>query len=267
MVLAGSIGQTTARGARESTPRVVVLLAVLAGVALLLLPSLRLDAQVLRGRIVSSSARTPIADATVEALDSLRRVIVATRSDSVGAFLMRFDGDGEFRIRIRRIGVEPTLTDPLKFAGRDTVDLDLLLDERPAVLDERRVTSTRSPFIEERLQNARSRGWRLFPPERVSVMRERAISLDQLLRSLGMANVLITQQCIRSLVTNGCMSIFIDDFFFGPTNFSTINVRDIEFIAVIGPSEAIATYGNRAQNGVVMLYTSRSQDRRQQRNP
>ena len=143
----------------------------------------------------------------------------------------------------------------------------LLVDERPAVLEEQRVTSTRSPFIEERLQNARSRGWRLFPPERVAPMRERALSLDQLLRSLGMANVQISQQCIRSLVTNGCMAIFIDDFFFGPFNFMSINVRDIEFIAIIGPTEAISTYGNRAQNGVVMLYTARSQDRRQPRNP
>jgi hypothetical protein len=227
----------------------------------------KLEAQVLRGRIISSESRSPIADATVEAIDSLRRVIVSSRTDSLGAFLMRFQGDGEFRIRVRRIGIEPTLTDPLRFAGRDTVDLDLLVDERPAVLEEQRVTSTRSAFIEERLQNARSRGWRLFPPERVAPMRERAVSLDQLLRSLGMANVQISQQCIRSLVTNGCMAIFIDDFFYGPFNFMTINVRDIEFIAVIGPSEAITTYGNRAQNGIVMLYTARSEDRRQPRRP
>ena len=263
----GVVSVQTARGPVRRVPRGVLFLAALALAGIGLLRPMALEAQVLRGRIISSESRSPIAEATVEAIDSLRRVVVSSRTDSLGAFLMRFDGDGEFRIRVRRIGIEPTLTDPLRFAGRDTVDLDLLVDERPAVLEEQRVTSTRSPFIEERLQNARSRGWRLFPPERVAPMRERALSLDQLLRSLGMANVQISQQCIRSLVTNGCMAIFIDDFFFGPFNFMSINVRDIEFIAIIGPTEAISTYGNRAQNGVVMLYTARSQDRRQPRNP
>ena len=265
-MLAGVVFGQTARGPVLRVPRGVLFLATLIVAGLGLLRPMALEAQVLRGRIISSESRSPIADATVEAIDSLRRVVVSSRTDSLGAFQMRFEGDGEFRIRVRRIGIEPTLTDPLRFAGRDTVDLDLLVDERPAVLEEQRVVSTRSAFIEERLQNARSRGWRLFPPERVAPARERAISLDQLLRSVGMANVQISQQCIRSLVTNGCMSIFIDDFYYGPFNFMTINVRDIEFIAVIGPSEAIATYGNRAQNGVVMLYTARSQDRRQ-RNP
>ena len=94
---------------------------------------------------------------------------------------------------------------------------------------------------------------------------ERALSLDQLLRSLGMANVLISQNCIRSLVTNGCMTVFMDDQYFGQVGFSAINVRDIEFIAVIGPTEALTTYGNRAQHGVVMLYTTRPDDRRLRR--
>lgn len=257
------VGQfETARGPLSRVPRGALFLVALGLAGIGLLRPEALEAQVLRGRIISAESRSPIAEATVEAIDSLRRVIGATRTDSLGAFLMRFTGDGGFRIRVRRIGIEPTLTDPLRFAGRDTVDLDLLVDERPTMIEEQRVTSTRSPFIEERLQNARSRGWRLFAPERVAPMRERATSLDQLLRSLGMANVLISQQCIRSLVTNGCMSIFIDDFYFGPFNFTSINVRDIEFIAIIGPTEALTTYGNRAQNGVVMLYTSRAADRR-----
>lgn len=233
---------------------VFVLLALLAPAAL--------SAQVLRGRIISSESRTPMAEASVEALDSLRRVIASARSDSAGMFVLRFADAGEFRIRIRRIGIEPTLTDPLKFAGRDTVELDLIVDEAPAVIEERRVTSDRSPYIAERLENARSRGWRLFPPERVRVQREAALTLDQLLRSLGMRNAMITQTCIRSLITNGCMTVFIDDVYFGQVSFHQINVRDIEFIAVIGPTEALTTYGNRAQHGVVMLYTSRSEDRR-----
>jgi hypothetical protein len=221
-----------------------------------------LEAQLLKGRIISTESRTPISDATVEAIDSLRKVILSTRSDANGAFTMQFGGPGEFRIRVRRIGIEPTLTDPLKFVGPDTVEVDLLVEERPAVVDERRVVATMSPITEARLENARSRGWRVYPPERVKPIRERAMNLDAMLKALGLANVMISQQCIRSLVTNGCMTVFIDDQYFGQVSFNSINVRDIEFVAVIGPTEALTTYGNRAQHGVVMLYTARPEDRR-----
>ena len=226
-----------------------------------------LDAQVLRGRIISSVSRTPMSDATVEALDSLRGVLVSARTDSAGRFVMVFSQPGAFRVRIRRIGIEPTLSDLLRFEGQDTVDIELLVDERAAVLDERTITGTGEPreLNRRRLADAQSRGWRVYPPERVIPARERAISLDQMLRSLGMANVMISQTCIRSLVTNGCLAIFIDDMYFGPGNFQLINVRDIEFVAVIGPTEALTTYGNRARHGILMLYTSRFEDRRGER--
>jgi hypothetical protein len=61
------------------------------------------------------------------------------------------------------------------------------------------------------------------------------------------------------------MTVFIDDQYYGAFGFNNINVRDIEFVAVIGPTEALITYGNRAQHGVVMLYTARMEDRRPRR--
>lgn len=243
-------------------PRGVLFAAALVIAAFGFLRPAQLDAQVLRGRIISSDSRTPMANATVEALDTLRKVIASARSDNDGAFTMQFPAPGEFRIRVRRIGIAPTLTDPLKFVAADTVSIDLLVDETPAVVEEQRVVAEMSPITEARLANARSRGWRLYPPERVRPIRERAVNLDAMLKALGLANVMISQQCIRSLVTNGCMTVFIDDQYFGAFGFNNINVRDIEFVAVIGPTEALATYGNRAQHGVVMLYTARSEDRR-----
>lgn len=203
-----------------------------------------------------------MANATVEALDTLRQVVAAARSDSAGQFMLHVTTLGEFRIRIRRIGITPTLTDALQFVDRDTVDVDLLVDESPAILEESRTTETMSVATEERLRNARSRGWRVYPPERVRPIRERAMNLDAMLKALGLSSVMISANCIRSLVTNGCMTVFIDDQYFGQVTFNQINVRDIEFVAVIGPTEALITYGNRAQHGVVMLYTARMQDRR-----
>lgn len=262
MVGAVSRVQQIARGLLSEAPRGVLCALALVLAAFTFGAPRTLDAQVLKGRIISSSSRAPLANATVEALDTLRKVIASARSDTAGAFVLQFAGPGEFRIRVRRIGIEPTLTDPLKFVGPDTVAVDLLVEEAPAIVEEQRIVADRSPITAERLENARSRGWRLYPPERVKPIRERAINLDAMLKALGLANVMISPQCIRSLITNGCMTVFIDDQYFGPFGFNNINVRDIEFVAVIGPTEAITTYGNRAQNGVVMLYTARSEDRR-----
>lgn len=223
------------------------------------------DAQLLRGRIISNQSRTPMSDATVEAIDTLRQVVAVARSDSLGRFVLAFVSPGEFRIRVRRIGIEPTLTDALQFAAVDTVDVDLLVEESAAILEEERVTATMSRVTEERLQNAQSRGWRVYSPDRVRPVRERAMNLDAMLKALGLRSVMISANCIRSLITNGCMTVFIDDQYFGQVGFNNINVRDIEFLAVIGPTEAITTYGNRAQNGIVMLYTARMEDRRPRR--
>lgn len=204
-------------------------------------------------------------NASVEALDTLRQVIASARSGADGRFLLAIHGLGEFRIRVRRIGIEPTLTDPLQFATTDTIDVDLLVEESAAIIEERRVTASGSAVTAERLANARSRGWRVYSPERVRPIRERAMNLDSMLKALGLSSVMISQQCIRSLVTNGCMTVFIDDQYYGAYGFNNINVRDIEFVAVIGPTEALITYGNRAQHGVVMLYTARMEDRRPRR--
>lgn len=258
----GSNTQGNARGSLRRVPRGVFSLVSVLLASIWLAGPASLEAQVLRGRIISTESRAPLSEATVEALDTLRRVIGSARTNVEGRFVIAFAADTEFRLRVRRIGIEPTLTDPLRFAGRDTVDIDLLVDERPAVLEETRTVERGSQLTAERLQNARSRGWRLYPPERVKPIRERAMNLDAMLKALGMANVMISQTCIRSLITNGCMTVFIDDFYFGQVGFNNINVRDIEFIAVIGPTEALTTYGNRAQHGVVMLYTSRMEDRR-----
>ncbi|MEX2180863.1 MAG: carboxypeptidase-like regulatory domain-containing protein [Gemmatimonadaceae bacterium] len=229
-----------------------------------LLAATPLDAQrVLRGRIISAESRLPMTDALVDALDSARRVLVSARSDSAGRFTFAFGSDpGGFQIRIRRLGIEPTLTDPLRFDGRDTVEVDLLVDERPAVLEEVTVDAGGpSPLNAQRLRDAYARGWRVVSPERVAEARQRATNLDQLIRSVSLANIMVSQDCLRSLVTNGCLTVFIDDVYFGQRGFNAINTRDIEFIAVIGPTEALTRYGNRAQYGVLMLYTRRHESR------
>ena len=203
-------------------------------------------------------------DATVEALDSTRRVIRAARTDTAGRFDLNFGTDpGGFQLRVRRIGIAPTLTDPLRFEGRDTVDVDLLVDERPAVLEEVTVEAEAiSALNAQRLQDAYARGWRVVPPARVAQARQRSTTLDQLIRSVALANVMVTPDCFRSLLTHGCLTVFIDDVYFGQRGFNAIQTRDIDFIAVIGPTEALTRYGNRAQYGVLMLYTRRDEPRR-----
>jgi hypothetical protein len=231
---------------------------------LLTLISASAEAQVLRGRIVGDASRQALPGATVDVLDSLSRVMQTARTDSAGRFIMSFRNPGLIRIRVRRIGIEPTLTDLLSFESRDTIDVDLLVTEHVTQLDERQITRE-APLNQRRLAEARLKGWRVVPPERVARAKQGAQQLEQLLRSVSLSNVMISRDCVRSLVTNGCLTIFVDDQYFGQRGFNMINPADIEFLAVIGPTEALALYGNRAQYGVLMLYTTRFEDRQPRR--
>lgn len=269
MYSARSSSRATARVPSKGYPRGRALgrswlatAALALGVALLSAAPLQAQ-RLLRGRIISAESRTPMAEATVEALDSTRTVIRSTRTDSAGRFDLVFSTDpGGFQIRVRRIGITPTLTDPLRF-DRDTVDVDLLVEERAAVLDEVEVAAdVLSPLNAQRLKDAYARGWRVVPPERVAAARQRATHLDELIRSVALGNVMVTPDCFRSMVTMGCLTVFIDDVYFGQRGFNSINARDIEFIAVVGPTEALTRYGNRAQYGVLLLYTRREERRR-----
>ena len=251
------------RGRASGPARLAV--AALALLLVLVSSAAPLEAQrLLRGRIISAGSRTPMSEATVEALDSTNRVIRAARTDSAGRFDLNFGEDpGGFQIRVRRIGITPTLTDPLRFDESDTLEVDLLVDERPAVLEEVTVEAEAVSRLQaERLRNAYARGWRVVPPARVAQARQRSMTLDQLVRSVAPANIMVTPDCFRSLLTHGCLTVFIDDVYFGQRGFNAIQTRDIDFIAVIGPTEALTVYGNRAQYGVLMLYTRRYEPRR-----
>lgn len=273
MDMARSSSHVTARMPESGHPRGRALGLGRDGIALLslvlfsLFAAAPLQAQrVLRGRVISAESRTPMAEATIEALDSTRTVIRATRTDSAGRFDLVFGSDpGGFQIRVRRIGIAPTLTDPLRF-DRDTVEVDLLVDERPAVLEEVDVEADATSALNaQRLADAYARGWRVVPPKRVAEARLRSQTLDQLIRSVALPNVMVTPDCFRSLVTFGCLTVFIDDVYYGQRGFNSLNAKDIDFIALVGATEALTRYGNRAQYGVLLLYTRRDETRERRR--
>lgn len=238
---------------------------VLAGLCLAAALPAALHAQLLRGTVLGKGDRAPLAGATIEALDSVPVLLANARTDSAGRFALRLPGPGRFRLQVRRLGIVPTETDWLRFESpADTVTIELTVEVDATALSAVEVSGRRdAPSLNAfRLSEARANGWRVIGPERVAPHRDRAQRLDQLLQSIGAPSMTITRTCLRSTLTNGCMTVFVDDQYYGATGWQLIIPSDIEFVAVINPADALARFGNRARDGVVMLYTRRGTDRR-----
>ena len=77
------------------------------------------SAQSVRGVVLQTAAPAPIADATVQLINSGDSVVATTRTDAQGRFLVRSTGRGRFTITVRKIG----------FAGGTSPVLDLVLDD------------------------------------------------------------------------------------------------------------------------------------------
>jgi len=239
-----------------------VALAVAVLCAMLWVPT-SVQAQVLRGYAKLASDERPLDRARVMALLLDGRAIGSTVTDDNGRFQFRIDAGGQpFAISITRIGMQPTLSDPININSNDTVDVNFTVVETGIRVDTMRVKATPS-LNDVRLQEARRRGWRIFPPAEVEKLRERSTSFEDLLRSSGYPGFIVPgrrDDCIRSTRYNRCLTIVIDGVPLSGS-YPNINPRDVYFFALLGKTEASTQFGERAPWGAIVIYTRAKGDK------
>ena len=230
---------------------------------LLLAPLRPLHGQLLRGRAIAKATGRPIDRARIMAmrLDG-RSIGEATTTDS-GRFLLRVSANGRpFVISITRIGLKPTVSNELDLNPRDTLDVDFEVEEDGIITDTVRVTAT--PALNElRLREAERRGWKLFTPREVERVRDRAQSFEDLLRSTGYPGLVISprrDECIRSTRNYRCLAVVLDGLVLSGS-YPLINPRDVYFMALLSPNQAVVQFGDRAPNGALVVYTRSRGDR------
>ena len=84
-----------------------------------------LDAQVLRVTLADSLSGAPVGAALVAATDAAGAVLVERLSDRSGAATLRLAAPATVRIRVRRIGLVPTLSSAVAVSAGETVRLAL----------------------------------------------------------------------------------------------------------------------------------------------
>ena len=222
-----------------------------------------LEAQLLRGKALSRVRERPIDGARIVA-QSLNGVIVGEAvTNEMGAFRLAITGNGApFVITITRIGLKPLRSGTLELTPRDTIDVDFDIDEESIVIDTVQVRAAQS-LNEVRLREAERRGWKLFTPKEVEQIRNRVQSFEDLLRSTGFPGFIVSprrDECIRSTRNYKCLAIAVDGIILSGS-YPLINPRDVYFLALLSPNQAVLQFGDRAPNGAVVVTTRGRGDR------
>jgi len=232
-----------------------------------LLAAPTLGAQIVRGKLLQAGSDQPLADAVVSAVDSASVVVDETRSLANGTFLLDTRGVRTVRFLVRKVGVQPTESDPLELpADRDTIDLEIAAPLFGVMLATVKVLAApvRMPtYNQNQLREARRNGWRVIAPERVAAERDLVQSLGDMMRRLPLAGVRPPdggQGCYYYVRTGRCLSLVVDGQVLGPNAF--VSANDVFFFALVTPSQATIAYGPRARDGAIFVATRRQEDER-----
>lgn len=216
-----------------------------------------LHAQIVRGTVRSKSTQASLDRAQVYAQNEVGQDIGFSMTDERGRFFLKLTTLGRpFTVTVRRLGIAPTKSDPIKIASSDTADIDFLVEESStAPVDTFKVQSQLS-INDKALAEAERRGWKMFTPKEVEQHRQSARTVQDLLRSWGNAGLIFNPRigdCVRSTRNNLCLDWVLDGHPVG-TNFA-MDPRDIYFLAVVGRTEAMSQWGNKTPNGAIVIYT------------
>lgn len=216
-----------------------------------------LAAQLIRGVARTADNERPIARARIMALRLDGRSVGEAMTDDEGRFELRVSSGNEpFAISVTRIGMKPTLSGTLYLGSRDTLDVDFSVAEEAIRTDTVRVRA--APLLNEiRLKEAERRGWRVFPPKEIAVIRDRVMSFEDLLRSTGYTGLMLSPRrddCIRSTRNYKCLLIVVDGVPLSGS-YPNINPRDVYFLALLTPNQAMLQFGDRGPNGALLVYT------------
>lgn len=107
---------------------------VVIGAAFVVLGASPSEAQALRLRVATDSASAPTRSAVVEVLDNSGAVTVRGVLSSSTWRVFTLPVEGQYRVRLRRVGFEPLVAPAPFVRGRDTVDVALTLPTRRVTL-------------------------------------------------------------------------------------------------------------------------------------
>lgn len=224
-----------------------------------------LDAQhEVRGTVYASPGLSPIDRAVVMLEDSVGGILGRTVSDTAGRFaiVMPSGNSRGYLLAVRRLGFQQVKRAVRSSVLSDRVHLDIIMVEIATVTEAVTITA-RKTMNEVRLEEATRRGWRVYGPELVAPLRDRASSLPFLLRMLGVPGLILPRgmnDCVRTVRNNQCLAYVLDGIVMSSTGY--IQPSDVYFIALLGSTDSRSFWGEAAPHGAIAIYTRSGSDRR-----
>lgn len=211
-------------------------------------------AQVIHGSIRTQEQQVYVPGVKVTVVDSLGKPLGEAVTDAAGKFTLVLNATAAFQLSVFKVGWAPSSTDWIHAARTDTLEYDLFVPADPTELAPVNVTGQKT-FNDLAFDEAKRRGWKVYPPQLIEEHRNKALNFADLMRDVGVTSIRIgrSNECTRSNLTGRCLVYVVDGQVAG--QFIYISPRDVYFIAVLSATESAVQYGDRAPWGAIVVYT------------
>jgi hypothetical protein len=226
-------------------------------------------AQVLRGSVVIENTEQRVPNALITVFDSAGKSVANSRADRDGEFLVRLPSGSNFTVQVVKLGYSPHYIQHLPLGFGDTTNVVVPLGVIATRIAATVIEAERMRIRQQRILglDARATSATVVTPSEVSLAAKGASSYLDIVRSTAPGGVVVdnTRNCVISLRTSGvrprCLPVFVDEQLISDLDAITQLAQPemVDHFIFLRGTEASIRFGNDAIEGVMLIYTRRSE--------
>lgn len=234
---------------------------------LLLAAAPAVAAQTARGRLLTDDTpqhALPFATVSLHSPDGTERAVTVT--DTLGLFVLRAPGPGQYQLRARRLGFQMVSSPVFTLSEGQTATYNFVVATKPATLREVRVIERRE--LEQRLRlygiDPRASDARRITRQRLEQLDDGFHTVSDAIRLQNIPGLSVMElgngeSCVYhqrgspGFYGGGCMRVLLDGTPF--SDLTALSPGDLELILIVEGAAATGIYGNGSEDGIIMLFT------------
>jgi hypothetical protein len=227
-------------------------------------PPQELAAQFIRGTIRAQGSEGVVQGASITALDSLGKQLVAVLSDERGHFVLPLSGGLPFTVTVKKIGWQPSSTDLIHATAVDTLDMDLMVPMDGVALPGVEIDAAKTTSFNQRSYGeAKRNGWKVYEPADIEAHRNEFSNFENMMRALSVTGLKMpgnASDCYINIRNGRCMTFVVDGQVVG--TMWVVNPVDVYFIAILQATESSVQFGDKAPWGAILIVTRMNGDKK-----